>query len=288
MFYNTTTLWRNNDFHTSFVKEKRMPRMAAEKAKAALAASGSGLKVFGKGLWKGFKWVTTPARMVLWPITKPLSLGIKYIPKFTDKLKIPVKATREAIGGVFKGSIYGGIKELVKAPFIFIKKNLVDNFRDVLKGVFQTPGNILRIPKNIGLGFMNGISQTRSRVKKVIGNVLTGHPLRAIGNTALLPFTAAAIPLRTISKPITELAKPGKPVAENIKDAYMAYPNGLVESGRNIKKGIDRVSNCVATAKAEVAAEQEGGAEVISLAERRAEKKKDNKKDEIGEVREAA
>lgn len=254
--------------------------MAAEKAKAALQASGAGFKTFGKGLWKGFKFITTPARMVLWPITKPLSLGVKYIPKLTDKLKVPVKATREAIGGVFKGSIYGGAKELVKAPLVFIKKNIVDNFRDVLKGVFKTPKNILKIPKNIGLGFKDGILKIRSRVKEVIGSVLKGHPLKAIGHAALLPFTTAAIPLRTISKPITELAKPAEPVAKNIKDAYMAYPHGLAESGRNIKKGIDRTSNCIETAKAEVVAEQGEGAEVINLAEKRAEKKKDDKKEE--------
>ncbi len=254
MFHNTTTLWHNNDFHTSFVKEKRMPRMAAEKAKAVAKASGSGLKVLGRGLWKGFKWVTFPARIVLWPITKPLSLGTKYIPRVLDKFKMPIKATREAAAGVFKGSIYGGMKELVKAPLICIQKNLVHNFRDVIKGVFKTPGNVIRIPKNMWLGLKNGISKTRSRVGKIVKNVKSGQPVRAFGNTISLPFSIAATPVRMVGRPSIELAKPAKPVAENIGNGLMAYPRGIQKSVKNVRSGIDRTLNCVKTAKQEVAA----------------------------------
>lgn len=235
-------------------------KAAGGKLKAVGQKAGS---VFG-GAWKVIKYATLPARLALWPVYKPVTYGLKKLSVAGKQLEVPARTAREGVSSLFGAKFWGKGKEkpsilkatatLLAAPFICIKKNIIDNTRSVIKGIFKTPGNILRTPGKAWEGLKMSTSNTRKRIGKVVENVRAGQPFRAIGNIAAAGWNMGMAPVRMITKPARHVLSPVEEVGTNIYHGFMAYPHSVHKSSQQVRGSITRTLGSYGTAKAEKAA----------------------------------
>ncbi len=252
MFHNTTTICHRNSYQKNFFKEKRLAHIAGAGFLAGLKSFGSGaLGVAKKGFSVG-KILTLPIRLPFMPVWAGLKYGWKYGQKGVGKLEEGARCGKEVGLGAFNSTV-GSIWELTKAPLFFVKKNIIDNARDIIKGVFTTPLNILRIPKNILVGIGKSITATRTGVKEVFEHTKNLNPFQAINSARKAIWETFTAPITTPLMPVLETPIN---VGKNIGGSVLEYPLRIHESKKRFRRGINRAMNCRSTAKTEMAAKQ--------------------------------
>ena len=234
MFHNASTI---RHFHSEFepFKEKRLVFGKLDSVKGFFSKAGGKAKVAG-GFLKKVSW---PLRVGMFPLRYPLGWTFKSWKFGVEKIAMGAgyaKGFGKTVAmGLGKTAIGESIWEIVKAPLLFAKKNVVDNTRDILKGVFSTSMDVLRMPKNLWLGIKESVSATRGGVKETLKNVIGLHPIDAIQSARKAIWTTFTAPF---TRPIAPLFQTPKKVIENIGDSVLQYPYQMEKSYGKFKEGI--------------------------------------------------
>lgn len=250
MFHNTTTIRHTHSPQTSFFKEKRLAYGVLDRIKGMAETVITKTGKVGKFLYTA----SAPIRWTLFPISYTLGLGWKAAKWTAPKIEWGARYGKEVGLGIGKDAIVGSIWEIAKAPLYFAKKNLIDNTRDIMKGVFTTPLNILRIPKNLWSGIKESISSTRTGIKEVYDHTRNLSPLKAINSTRKAIWNTLTAP---IVSPLAPVFETPKKVISNIWSSLMDYPKQLWESPKKVRDGVARALNAHNTATSEMSAKQE-------------------------------
>ncbi|MCK5613727.1 hypothetical protein KAR91_68315, partial [Candidatus Pacearchaeota archaeon] len=170
--------------------------------------------------------------------------------------------------GIGKDAIGGSMWELSKAPIMFAWRNIVHNMRDITRGVFTTPMNILKSPQNLWEGAREAVSDTRNSIGDLANGIREINPFRAIdvaregvGGILKAPFVpfvdtfklvnktrkviqnTALMPFKAIWNPTKKILETPINVGKNIGLSVGEYPYRVYKSPTHLKRGFGRVIN---------------------------------------------
>ena len=265
MFHNSTTIRHNFNPTQSLFKEKRMAYGALDDLKAAADKVTRGTsKAFSK--IGGATQKIYKNRLVKWslfPATSVIGAGMKVIGLGMDGTEIAIRTGAEVGKGIGKEMILDTGLELAKAPVNCVKKTLLHNFRDIFKGIFKLPVNVVKAPfrfagslwkypKKVFEGIAKTASNTRSRVSEVLGNISNLKPFSAINSTrkAITGTLYDTIkepllsPLKTVFiDPVAPVFEMPRDVIRNVVSAHLEYPVRIYNAPGHIIKGGKTVWN---------------------------------------------
>jgi hypothetical protein len=278
MFHPSTTIWHNPLPQKNLFTEKRLIYGAKWEAfKSTMSQTKLGLG----HLWRIGKRVTYPFRL---PLLLPF-MALKHMGKPLDwglaKAEWGLRYGKEVGAGVLKNGIFDSTLELAKAPLYFLKRNLVDNTRDIIKGVFTTPINFAKAvctgpyhfikkaflapwhlatsPLKTLTGLKNSVVNTvkgvRGSVNKTLSNILGFKVKELAKSTRNTIGGILSAPFKLAWKPIKPLVETPRKVVSNIYKSFYEYPYRIGEGAKHIRAGVDRVLNAHHTVSSEMAAE---------------------------------
>lgn len=275
MFHNSTTIWHSPRPEKNLSKEKRVAYGVI--LTSIQAAATTAWKVTG-GAYRLGKKVTYPLRLPLKLAIGGVVKGAEYANKGFGYVELGARTGYEVGMGIGKDAIGGSVLELAKAPVMFAKRNLVDNTRDIIKGlvttpveftknVFTTPFRVLKKvvsapfkflgdPKETLSGMKNtifsSVNSVRNSISKTVDNALDFKFGEIIKGTRNGIGKVLNIPYQMIKAPVVPLLRTPAKVAANIGLSVGEYPYRLYKSPSHWPKGYNRVMNSYSTAKAEL------------------------------------
>jgi len=217
-----------------------------------------GLSSFGSKISSGFgkvktgvKWVTLPARMVMWPVTKPLSLAYKGVKGLNRVAKTPFYTAKHIARGVVWETGAKSFWHLLKAPLMDVKINLVDQFRAVTKGVFTLPVDIVKAPFRFFGKAMESVKKTRCAIKGIFKGMWDLKPMEALGsakNALIEPFK---MPLAASWAAVGPMTTPFIKIGHNAIRSKTQYLSELNEFQKQLRNGISYTLGAYGAAKAD-------------------------------------
>ncbi|MBI5422356.1 hypothetical protein HZA44_04455 [Candidatus Peregrinibacteria bacterium] len=234
MFHSSTTLWRKPNNAGFSAGENRLVFSAADK----WGAFKEGVKGGAGTVWKGIKWVTLPARIVSWPITKPLTYGIKGIMGVAHKGKIPFYTAKHLAKGIVVETIGKSAIELAKAPIENLRMNLVENARITLNGLFGLPKRLWNTPKNVYESLKKSAGSTRSAIKDVFKNAIGLHPVQALKSAGKALWEPLKAPVLAGMVALSPLTEPMSEIGKNMWESKKQYATQLDKMQQQFRSGI--------------------------------------------------
>ena len=292
MFHNSTPIWHNPVNDKNFFKEKRL-------VFGFFGAVGESFKAIGRGVVKvghyGKRGIKSwPVRACFSPITKAYEYTAKGAHWTYDKITWTGHCAKEAAKGVvgIRNSIGRGFVDLALSPLVAVKRLFVNNFRDVIKGIFVTPvkliGDVCAIPYRLTkalftspkylvhpiktiVAMKNAVVKTANGVREKAGHVLddiTGlHFLKLAGRTRDTIFNALKVPAKAIAKPIQHAGQMPYDIVRNTGEAALAYPEGIKKWVLGIRDGVKRIIDSPKAASAIMAAKHAAQKSAIAAIE---------------------
>lgn len=143
MFHSSTTLRHHFRANPMNFGEKRLVHVGF---KETLVSAWGGIARGAGALWRGFNALTLPAKLPLMPFWWGLKKGWQ---AFEAGGRYAVQGAASGVETVRSATVDllgKPLWTLVKTPLTDIRMNLLDNSREIIKGVFRLPINLLRTP----------------------------------------------------------------------------------------------------------------------------------------------
>ncbi len=249
MFHNSTTIWHNPLSQAPTFKEKRMVNFGLGTIWSSMKTGGSVLKTVAGLGWKASYPLRVPG-ILAWGGIKAGAKSLSFVGK---KAKWGAHYGKEVGLGIGKDAIGGSVWELSKAPIMFAWRNLVDNTRDIMKGVFTTPMNILKSPKYLWEGIKGAVGDTRNSMSDLLNETMELNPLGIANQTRKVVQNTLLAPFKAIWNPAKKILETPMNVGKNIGLSIGEYPYRIYKSPTHIRRGVDRVLNAHHTASAQIA-----------------------------------
>lgn len=242
MFYNTTTIWHKPHPQQNFFKERRTPYGTWQWLKGIGSSVVGGVAKTGHFTKKVAK--SWPVRSITYPLTFPTRKTIQGARWLYKKATWGGNYGKELGLGVVgkENSVGRSLFELLMAPVNYVK-HVVLGTRELVKGVFTTPLNILKSPINAWRGFREGISNTRKNIIDTFSNINSNSPLQALNSTRKSIQSLIGTPFRAIWKPTREVADAPIKVTREGANAVLSYPRAIPASLRQVRGTISRILN---------------------------------------------
>jgi len=205
--------------------------------------SGAGASIvsgFGKAK-TGIKWATMPARMVMWPVTKPISLAYKGLKGFSRIAKTPFYTAKHVAKGVLWETGAKSVWELAKAPIMDIKINLIDQFRTVTKGVFSLPVDIVKSPFRFFRKAKESVKKTRSAIAGVFKGIWNLKPVEALKSAKDVFVEPLKMPFSASWAAVGPMTIPFREIGKNAWNSKMQYPKALNNFQKQVRKGVQYI-----------------------------------------------
>ncbi len=252
MFTPSTHLWHpHRDTRFSF-REHRLVH----------AEAWDDVKGFFKGVGGFFQKNWNIVRVITWPVHAPLIPIIWGFKKTWQGAVWTAEKTREAALTIFEGagksiardSIIKPLWRLAKTPLADVKMNLVDNTREITKGIFQGVYNILRTPdcllRSIGQSaksVFTGSWEVAKSLKSFSPGTIASATRHAVGNVIAPPAFRELMHLYE-QTPINT----SRNVLKNILKSKWQYLTAIPDAARMTKAGIVSVGSAHARALQDV------------------------------------
>ena len=249
MFTPSTHLWHpHRDANFSF-RERRLVHVEVWGWEAAKGFAGKvGTKV-EKG-WNALGVLT-------WPLRAPFIPAHWLIKKTWNGMIWTANKTREGVLTAFEGSksiavdaVGKPMWRLAKTPLADVKMNLVDNTREITKGIFQGIYNVIRTPDYL----LRSIGQSAKSV--FTGGWEVAKSLRSFSPSTIASATRHAIGGVIAPPAFRELMRlyketpinTSRNVLKNILESKWQYFTAIPDAARMTKEGIMSVGSAHARA----------------------------------------
>ncbi|MFH0820546.1 MAG: hypothetical protein V1908_02115 [Candidatus Peregrinibacteria bacterium] len=164
MFHNRTTLWH---FPTQSdpVGQKRLTFAFVDSIKGF----GSKIAGFGRGTKTFLKIITLPIWLPFYPLKGAARLAGRGLEKGAEVGTRSAFAVAETVRTLAWNVLGKPFTTLAAAPFVDVWRTVGANTRDIIKGIFRIPVNVVRTPKAI----WNSMKESGSNFGHGVANLAT-------------------------------------------------------------------------------------------------------------------